>query len=164
MNILLSFSSKPFFIFSFKWSFSKQSDWDNSNSNWIDDFTDTTVRRREKKKRNEPFISFKIYFSFLICFLVWFFKTIWMEQFQLKLDWWIHWEDCKKIKKRNKRKKKWKFKKKYFSLFFLFHFNLVIFLKTIWMEQFQLKLDWWIHCKICKKIKKRKKWKRNENL
>ena len=32
----------------------------------------------------------------------------------------------------------------------------MIFLKTIWMEQFQLKLDWWLHCKICENDKKKK--------
>ena len=83
-----------------------------------------------------------------------------MEQFQLKLDWWFHWHLCKKINKR-----KMKIQKKY-SIFFkiislsFFHFNLGGLIKTIWMEQFQLKLDWWIHWEICKKIKKRNKSKK----
>ena len=40
---------------------------------------------------------------------------------------------------------------------FAFPFILVGFLKAIWVERFQLKLDWWIHCKFCEK-KKRMKW------
>ena len=36
-------------FFSLQFSFSKQSEWNNSNSNWIDDFIDTTVRRKEMK-------------------------------------------------------------------------------------------------------------------
>ena len=47
-----------------------------------------------------------------------------------------------------------------FILFFhfVFHFILVIFIKTVWMEQFQLKLDWWLHWRHCENKKKRNKW------
>ena len=93
-------------------------------------------------------------FLFSSFILVIFIKTIWMERFQLKLDWWLYCKNCKKIKK----EKETKIRKKIFYFFKIissfFCFNLVCLFTTIWSEQFQLKLDWWLHCKICKKIKK----------
>ena len=123
-----------------------------------------------------------------------------MEQFQLKLDCWLHWQICEKKKRKKwtihknlfyyylffwifvfsfdfrllnqnnltgtiptqiglmtslqqlwEEKKKRPLLKKFFFYSFILYLFLVIFFKTIWMEQFQLKLDWWLHWRICEK-------------
>ena len=67
-----------------------------------------------------------------------------------------------------KKKKKMKIHKIWFNLFIFFHhcfpFILVILIKTIFMGQFQLKLDCWLHWDFCEKKKRRKKWTIHKNL
>ena len=94
----------------------------------------------EKKKEDSSNLFYS--FSFI---LVRFITTIWLEQFQLKLDWWLHWNGCEK---KEKKRKKWTIHK---NLISFFSFVLVFFLSTIWLEQFQLKLDWWLHWHNCEK-------------
>ena len=119
-------------------------------------------KKKERKERNEPFIKldvlfvlehFSSFFSFLVCFfLVGFIKTIWMERFQPKSDWWLHWHLCEK-----KKRREWNEPFLKFGLFFFFiFFFLVGFIKTIWMEPFQLKLGWWHHWHLCEKKRNRK--------
>ena len=80
-----------------------ESEWNNSNSNWIDDFIAIPVRWKKKEKKKwtthkNLFLFFLFFPSFLFLnlsvILVGVLTAIWMEQFQLKLDWWIQWQLC----------------------------------------------------------------------
>ena len=56
--------------------------------------------------------------NFFFSFIVGLVKIIWMEQFQLKLGWWLHWHKfCE-----DKKKMKWKFIKLFIFIFFLWFF------------------------------------------
>ena len=121
------------------------------------------MKRKNKWKKNKPnyiyLFSFSFFFSSHSAV-----KTIWSERFQLKLDWWLYCNMCEKKKREKKRNEIFIKFDVFFSYFFIlfFLFILVIFIKTIWMEQFQLKLDWWLHWHICENKKRRKERYRNE--
>ena len=117
--------------------------------------------KQKKKRRTEKniiklvFFLKKCFFSFI---LVVFIKTIWMERFQLKLDWWLHYNNCEKKKRKKRNIHKNLFYSFIFFFIFVFPFILVGFLQTTWMDRFQLKLDWRLHYNICKKKKKEMKY------
>ena len=145
--------------------FSQPLQWSHqSNLSWNCCIQTVTIKPTKIKKKEMKWnINKNLFYSFIFVFLhlVILIKILWMETFQLKLDWWFHCNICENQKKRRNETfvKIWFILSFLFSFIFVFLFILVIFIKTIWMEQFQLKLDGWLHCNICENQKKKKtKW------
>ena len=109
------------FLFSFYFSFLSQNNLNGTIPSQIGLITSLTRLWEQKKKENEPFI--RICFILLSLFwfvLVIFIKIIWLEQFQLKLDWRLHWYNCENKKKRKSNHK--------IFIFFIFINSLGLFL------------------------------------
>ena len=122
------------------------------------------MRRKKRKKWKSIKICFILLYSFFLFLFFFCFSNLTRNNLNGTIPTQIGLMTSLQILWEWKKRKKWKsikiclffylFFSFCFSFVFFFPFILVVSLSTIWMEQFQLKLAWWLHYIICEKKKK----------